>query len=102
MTGGPTTGDRFVLQRWEEDNRWHWELYQSHSPYGAIARSTQGYASPSAALRSIQSACYAFRGAARDENGLRIERREIAGQAGFTILHYCTPTKVRAQRLVPS
>ena len=56
-------GDHFVLQRWEEDGLWHWELHKGHSPRGAIARSNQGYASRAAAKRSIASACNAFRGA---------------------------------------
>ena len=56
-------GDHFVLQRWEEDGLWHWELHKGYSPHGAIARSGQGYRSRSAAKRSIASACNAFRGA---------------------------------------
>ena len=56
-------GNHFVLQRWEEDGLWHWELHKGYSPRGAIARSSQGYASPSAAKRSIASACMAACGA---------------------------------------
>ena len=56
-------GDHFVLQRWEEDGLWHWELHKGYSPRGAIARSGQGYTSRSAAKRSIASACIAARGA---------------------------------------
>ena len=57
-------GDHFRLPRREEDGLWHWELYKGYSPHGAIARSSQGYASRSAAKRSIASACKAFGGAA--------------------------------------
>lgn len=56
-------GDHFRLQRWDEDGLWHWELYKGYSPRGPIARSSQGYASRSAAKRSIASACKAFGGA---------------------------------------
>ena len=66
-------GDHFRLQRWEEDGLWHWELHKGYSPHGAIARSIQGYASRSAAKKSIQSACNAFGGASRGEDGLRID-----------------------------
>ena len=66
-------GDHFRLQRWEEDGLWHWELHKGYSPRGAIARSSQGYASPSAAKRSIRSACNAFGGASRGDEGLRID-----------------------------
>ena len=66
-------GDHFVLRRRAEDGLWHWELHKGYSPHGAIAESSQGYQSPSAALRSIRSALTAFRGAS-DENGLRIEK----------------------------
>ena len=44
-------GDHFRLQRWEEDGLWHWELHKGYSPHGAIARSSQGYASRSAAKK---------------------------------------------------
>ena len=67
-------GDYFILQRWADDGLWHWELHKGYSPHGAIAQSSQGYQSPSAAERSIRSALNAFRGA-RDETGLRIEKR---------------------------
>ena len=60
-------GDHFVLQRWEEDGLWHWELHKGYSPHGAIALSSQGYASRSAAKRSIASACKAFGGASHVE-----------------------------------
>ena len=56
-------GNHFRLQRWEEDDLRHWELVRGSSPDGAIARSSQGYASRSAAKRSIGSACKAFSGA---------------------------------------
>ena len=57
-------GDHFGLYRREEDGLWHWVLRKASSPHGAIARSSQGYASRSAAKRSIASACKAFGGAA--------------------------------------
>ena len=66
-------GDHFVLQRWEEDGRWHWELRKAYSRHGAIARSSKGYASPSAAKRSIRSACAAFGGASLGKGRIRIE-----------------------------
>lgn len=56
-------GNHFRLQRWEEDGLWHWELHKGHSPHGAIARSSQGYTSRTAAKRSIASACVAASGA---------------------------------------
>ena len=58
-------GDHFRLQRWQADGLWHWELIRGGSPHGAIARSSQGYTSRSAAKRSIGSACSAFSGASR-------------------------------------
>lgn len=74
-------GDHFRLQRWEEDGLWHWELIRGGSPHGAIARSSQGYASPSAAERAMRSACVAARGAARGRVNayagvLRIDKRD--------------------------
>ena len=57
-------GDHFRLQRCEEDGRWHWELIRGGSPHGAIARSSQGYRTPSEAKRAMRSACVAARGAA--------------------------------------
>ena len=56
-------GHHFRLQRLEADGLWHWELIVGSSPHGAIARSIQGYASRSAAKRSIGSACIAACGA---------------------------------------
>ena len=70
------TGNHFRLQRWEEDGLWHWELRKAHSPRGPIARSSQGYSSPSAARRSIQSACSAFAGASRGAKGPLIHKWE--------------------------
>lgn len=56
--------DHFRLQRWEEDGLWHWELIRGGSPHGAIARSSQGYRTPSEATRAMRSACVAAWGAA--------------------------------------
>ena len=67
MAGQRLTGNHFVLQRWAEDGLWHWELHRGNSPRGPIAQSSQGYASRSAAKRSIASACKAFGGAAHVE-----------------------------------
>ena len=69
MSGDVNSGNRFVLWRCEKDRRWYWKLYPSHSPYGAIAQSVRGYATEVAAMRSIDSACNAFRGAQRGKNG---------------------------------
>jgi hypothetical protein len=51
-----SSGDRFEI--FKEDGRWHWELHKSHAPSSPQARSWgKGYPSPSAAERSIRSAC---------------------------------------------
>ena len=81
MTKGRMKGDHFRLQRCEEDRLWHWELIKGSSPHGAIARSSQGYRSPSAAKRAMRSACVAARGAALGKvsayaGALRIDKWE--------------------------
>lgn len=70
-------GDYFRLQRSDEDGLWHRELIRGGSPHGAIARSSQGYRSPSEAERSIRSACVAARGAAPGKVSVRIVDEEV-------------------------
>ena len=67
------TGDHFTL--FKKNGQWHWALWGRNHPTGPIAKSGQGYASPSAAERSMESAHRAMHGAIHDSGKLRIERR---------------------------
>ena len=84
-------GDHFVLQRWEEDGLWHWELYKAYSPRGPIARSSQGYASRSQAKRSIASACNAFRGASHAQVSFNLYSDLSETLAGIRIDEQTSP-----------
>jgi hypothetical protein len=72
-------GDRIEVNR-GQDGRWHFLLYPSHSPHGAIARSRErGYASPSAAKRAAKSAlgaaAFAWGDGSKPRIFVRSERR---------------------------
>lgn len=66
-------GDHFTL--FKQEGQWHWALWGRNHPTGPIAKSRQeGYASPSKAEYSMQSARRAMHGAIDDSEKLRIER----------------------------
>lgn len=63
-------GTYFEVYQNSENGRWYWELYLSHSPQGAAARSgvELGYSTRQSAEGSITTAFKAMRDVVQDSN----------------------------------